>query len=218
MLSGATVTDLGDGFAIRQATPADHAALNLVCLRTGDAGRDATAREDDPDLLGLIYAVPYQVLEPSLAFAIEGSGGVCGYLFGALDSASFYARMEAEWFAPLRARVRDASPDPAQWRGSDWARRAIHHPEYVFPPALAAYPSHGHIDLLPEAQGRGIGRQAMRLLMRRLAQAGSPGMHLTVSPRNHRARAFYGKLGFATVEDAELPRHTLFMARALPAE
>ena len=80
--------DLGHGLVLRHAKPDDHAALCRVCLLTGDSGGDATAREDNPDLLGLIYAVPYQVYEPDFAFVVDGPDGVSGYLFGAAESAS----------------------------------------------------------------------------------------------------------------------------------
>ena len=66
------IVDFGGGFFLRRATSADHPAFCAVCVRTGDAGKDATSREDDPELMGQIYAVPYQVLEPDLAFAIDG--------------------------------------------------------------------------------------------------------------------------------------------------
>jgi ribosomal protein S18 acetylase RimI-like enzyme len=208
--------DLGNGFRLRQARADDHAALRLVCLRTGDNGNDATDREDDPDLLGNIYAVPYQILEPDFAFVIETAGEVCGYVLGALDTSGFQQRLEREWFAPLRTRVPDPGADRSLWRGSDWARYLIHHPDHVFPPALQPYPSHGHIDLLPQAQGRGIGRQAMGVMMNRLHEAGSPGLFLGVSPANRRARHFYAKLSFTPLNAEGLPRQSTYMVRALP--
>jgi hypothetical protein len=33
------ILDFGDGFFLRQATQADHPALAMICLRTGDAGK-----------------------------------------------------------------------------------------------------------------------------------------------------------------------------------
>ena len=209
------IVDLGDGFILRPATQADHAALSTVCLRTGDAGKDASAREDDPELLGLIYAIPYQVLEPDFAFAVAGPGSVCGYLFGALDSRAFNARLAAEWYPRLRQRVADPGPDRTRWRGSDWARRLIHHPDFEVPEALAPYPSHGHIDLLPEARGRGIGRRAMALLEQRLAAAGSSGLHMQVDPRNRAALRFYRAIGFELMRGAGLPRHSLYLGKRL---
>jgi ribosomal protein S18 acetylase RimI-like enzyme len=207
--------ELGDGFALRTATKADHAALQLVCLKTGDSGADASQREDDPGLLGLIYAVPYQEFAPDFAFVIEHEGAVCGYVLGALDSGAFYRKLAQAWFPVLRGLVADPGADESRWRGSDWARRAIHHPELVFPPVLAPYPAHGHIDLLEVARGRGIGRRALEHLMERLRRAGAPGMHLQVSPSNAGALGFYRRLGFAPITHASLPEHTVFMARAL---
>jgi ribosomal protein S18 acetylase RimI-like enzyme len=204
--------DLGNGFVLRQAKRSDHAALSRVCLLTGDAGEDATMREDGPELLGLIYALPYQVLEPDFAFVIDRGDGVVGYVLGAPDTERFNRRLEAEWYPGLRARVASAPADEARWQGSDWARHAIHHPEYVYPPVLHAFPAHGHIDLLPEARGQGLGRKAIEHLMRRLASAGASGLHLQVSPRNEKALGFYARLGFRRLAGQDLPDHTCFMA------
>ena len=203
--------DFGDGYSLRHARWEDYAALNRVCLLTGDSGKDATTREDDPDLLGLIYAVPYQVYSPQFAFVVQGPEGVCGYLLGTPSSEQFYARVEREWFPPLASRLRDPGPDETLWSGSDWARYAIHHPEFVYPPVLHDYPGHGHIDLLESARGRKIGSRGMRVMMERLAATGISGMHLQVSPTNDGALAFYLTLGFSRLEDASLPEHTVFM-------
>lgn len=193
------IVDFGGGFFLRQATAADHPALMRVCLKTGDAGSDATGIEDDPHLLGLIFAVPYQVLEPELAFVIDSPQGVCGYLFGALDTVAFNARLAAIWYPRLQSQVSDPGPDRARWRGSDWARHAIHHPDFSIPQAVAAYPSHGHIDLLPLARGKGIGRRAMAFLEQRLGAAGSAGIFLQVIARNRDALRFYALIGYEIV-------------------
>lgn len=209
------IADLGGGFVLRHATVSDHPALCAVCLRTGDAGGDATWREDDPDLMGQIYAVPYQVLEPDLAFVVDGTAGVAGYLFGAVDTRSFNARLARDWYPALQKRVAPPPADRAAWRGSDWARHAIHHPELAIPEALDAYPSHGHIDLLPQARGRGIGRRCMGLLEGRLAAAGSTGLFLDVNPGNAGARLFYEALGYRHVATGPGPAGSVFMAKRL---
>lgn len=205
--------ELTDGFFLRRATVEDHPALARVCLETGDAGKDATGIEDDPTLLGLIYAVPYQVLEPDLAFVIGGPSGVSGYLFGAVDTAAFNARLASEWYPTLQRRTID--PGPTKWRGSDWARRLIHHPDFTVCTSLSAYPSHGHIDLLPPARGKGIGRLAMAFLERTLAAAGSPGLHLQVNPMNGKAIGFYRTLGYRVLRDPDLPRDYVYAAKRL---
>lgn len=208
--------DFGAGLVLRQATGADHDALCDICLKTGDAGQDATAREDDPMLLGLVYAVPYQLFEPELAFVVEGASGICGYLLGARDTAEFNQRLNAEWYPQLRQSVRDPGALSAGWQGSDHVRDMIHRPQTEATVALRrAYPSHGHIDLLPSIQGRGVGTRAMQFLMQRLAACGSPGMHLEVHPRNLPAQNLYRKLGFA--ESALTgTSSSLHMVRRLP--
>ena len=209
------VLDLGQGFKLRHAISADTDALCRVCLLTGDAGLDASGREDAPDLVGLVYAVPYVRLEPDFAYAVEGPAGVCGYLFGVPNTASFNERFEHEWLPPLRRQVPDPGDDETQWRGSDWVRRLIHHPPTVYPPALHPYPAHAHIDLLREARGRAIGRQCMTYICGRLAAAGASGVHLQVNPRNIGGQAFYSKLGFALLHDESLPDDTTFMVKRL---
>jgi RimJ/RimL family protein N-acetyltransferase len=208
--------ELAPGFALRHARRSDHDALCDVCLKTGDSGADATGREDDPRLIGQIWTLPYQVLEPDFAFVIEDRDGVAGYVLGTPDTRRFDALLEEKWFPALRRTIRDPGQDETTWRGSDWARHRIHHMEYVFPPSLHPYPAQAHIDLLPRAQGRGVGWRAMTFIMARLAAAGAPGLHLHVSPANLRAQRFYAKLGFMKVEDPAFPLHTVFMTRALP--
>jgi GNAT superfamily N-acetyltransferase len=156
------------------------------------------------------------VLEPDFAFVIEDREGVAGYVLGTPDTQRFDALAEERWFPALRRNLPDPGRDETLWRGSDWARYRVHHMEYVFPPALHPYPAQAHIDLLPRAQGRGVGRHAMTFIMGRLASSGVPGLHLHVSPANLRAQQFYMKLGFVKLEDRALPRHTMFMTRSLP--
>jgi GNAT superfamily N-acetyltransferase len=124
---------------------------------------------------------------------------VAGYLFGALDTKSFSARLAATWYPALQQRVNDPGPDRSAWRNSDWVRYRIHYPNFDIPDALNAFPSHGHIDLLPQARGRGIGGRCMDFLERRLALAGSTGLFLDVHPRNSGAQRFYETLGYERV-------------------
>ncbi len=208
-------TDAQTTFRIRPARIEDHAALKRVCLLTGDAGADASDKEDDPSLVGLIFAVPYQVLEPGFAVVVEDDEGVCGYALGAPDTASFEARINRIWFPEIAKTIADPGPDENAWHGSDWARRYIHHPPPLVHPALSAYPAHGHIDLLVRAQGRGMGRRAMMTVLKRLAHAGCPGVHLGVAPTNARALAFYQKLGFTVFDDPSLSSDTTYVVRAL---
>lgn len=209
---------LNDDFTLRPARPADQAAAYEICLKTGDSGRDAThLYPDDPAALGHLYVGPYLSLEPNLAFVLEDGAGVCGYLLGALDSARFYARLLAEWLPPLRARHPDPTGDPARWTPRHWLYHEFHHFAPHYPPTFRAYPSHLHIDLLPRAQGRGLGRQMIGYLLALLTARGSPGAHLGLSAANERAYRFYRRLGFTELErTGERAPQTVYMARALP--
>jgi ribosomal protein S18 acetylase RimI-like enzyme len=179
---------------IRGYEPRDQPRLYEICLRTGDAGHDATGQYADPELIGHAFVGPYLALAPELAFVLDlGDGVPVGYALGALDTDAFTAACERSWWPALRRRY----PDPADPRTPDERIAAlIHHPP-VWPAEITArYPSHLHIDLLPEAQGRGHGRALMARLLRALAEAGSPGVHLGVARTNQRAIGFYRRLGF----------------------
>jgi ribosomal protein S18 acetylase RimI-like enzyme len=200
---------------VRPYRPADLPALYDVCLRTADAGQDATAfyAEADRDLVGAIFAAPYAVLEPALAFVVDDGGGrVVGYVLGTGDTARFAARFRAEWLPSVAARwpapvdgaagaAGDAAADGAL-AGAEPGTPAeamtalLHTPERMVLPALAAYPAHLHIDLLPHVQRSGYGRQLMTAYLAALAAQGVPAVHLGMLTANTAARAFYDRLGF----------------------
>lgn len=199
---------------IRSYRSDDRPALYQICLRTGDGGRDATGRYADPRLLGHVYVGPYLALAPELALVLDrGDGTPAGYALGARDSAEFAARCEAQWWPALRHRYPDPVAVPPAERSPDQRAAAdIHHPP-ALPAAAARYPSHLHIDLLPEAQGRGHGRALLHRLLAVLAATGSPGVHLGVDPANQGAVGFYRRLGFTEVERSPW---VLYFATELP--
>ena len=67
-------------------------------------------------------------------------------------------------------------------------------------PELAPWPAHLHIDLLPEWQGRGYGRQLMRTFLEALRDGGVPSVHLVMATANKPARAFYDRMGFEEID------------------
>jgi ribosomal protein S18 acetylase RimI-like enzyme len=186
------------GVTIRPYRPDDLDDLYRICLLTGDNGRDATPLYRDPVLVGQLFAAPYALFEPSLAFVAQDEAGVGGYVLGARDSQAFEERLERDWWPRLRRRYPDPPADlaPADWTADQQMAHLIHH-RYTVPDELArSYPSHLHIDLLPRLQGRGQGRQLIDTLTGALRRQGSPGVHLNVSPGNDRAPAFYQHVGF----------------------
>ena len=103
--------------SIRPYRDSDLDDLYRICLQTGDSGQDATSMFDDPRLLGHVFAAPYGLFEPSLAFVAEDEAGVGGYIVGALDSRAFAERLEADWWPALRDRypAPPAELPPDQW-------------------------------------------------------------------------------------------------------
>jgi len=184
-------------FTIRPYAPADLPNLYRICLLTGDSGADASQLYRDPALLGHFYAAPYAVHEPKLTFVLTDRQGVCGYVLGCRDSHAFAAWMEAQWLPPLRQKYPLPAPDDTS---KDAAMIRLIHKGYIPSRWATAYPAHLHIDLLPRAQGQGLGRQLMNAFLGRLRELRVPGVHLGVGRRNEGAVAFYERVGFELLE------------------
>lgn len=182
---------------IRPYRPADRDVLYRVCVRTGDGGSDATDLYRDPAMLGDVFVGPYLELQPRFAFVVDDGSGPEGYVLGALDTATFAADCERHWWPALRERYRDVDAIPGS--REEWLLRWI-----TTPPAVPAftdrYPSHLHIDLLPQRQSGGWGRRMMDRLLAELSAAGSVGVHLGVGRANSRAVGFYRHLGFTELD------------------
>ena len=169
-----------------------------VCLLTGDSGRDATGIYRDPDLLCHLFAGPYIVGEPDLAWVVTDSQGVGGYVLATADTRAFEAWAEANWWPQLRERYPEAPGD-----GPDAALiRLLHSPLRSPDAVVAGYPAHLHIDLAERMRGHGHGRAMMELILDGLRERACPGVHLAVSVENANAIAFYRYLGFIELERA----------------
>jgi len=184
-------------FQLRSPQAGDRAGAYAVCLKTGNFGQDGEPfYRDDPEALGRVFVGPYLDYEPELARILEDDQGICGYVLAAMDSHAFYARYEAEWRPELCRAYPAPTGDPGGWNRVQQIHHVYHHPDYFCPEPYDQYPSHVHIDLLPRAQGRGLGRAMMAEVLGLLRQRGSPGAHLGVSLPNIPAQGFYRKLGF----------------------
>ncbi|MDX3377899.1 GNAT family N-acetyltransferase [Streptomyces sp. ME02-6991-2A] len=181
---------------LRPYRPEDRDALFDICVRTGHEGGDSRHLYPDPDLLPNIFAAPYVVLEPNLAFVVEDGGRAVGYILGTADTASFVARYRTEWLP----RLADRYPAPVQPQSpstpAEMMTGLLHDPERMVLPELDAYPAHLHIDLLPSHQRYGYGRRLMETFLGALHARGVPAVHLSMLTANTPARAFYDRVGF----------------------
>ena len=178
---------------IRPYRPSDRADCFDICVRTADAGGDATGKYSSDALMPDLFFAPYVDLDPGLAFVVDNGVRVVGYVVATADTREFVRRYRAELlpgFAAAYPLGGPVSDDEAAMVGLG------HHPEHLLIPEIDAHPAHLHIDLLPEAQGQGWGRRLIDAVRAALAARGVPAVHLTMVDANRGARAFYDRLGF----------------------
>ncbi|XP_062505490.1 protein O-GlcNAcase-like isoform X2 [Corticium candelabrum] len=207
-------------FTVRPYRREDEALTYKVCLLTGDAGTDGTHLYPHyPDLLGKRYVGPYIHLCPDFAFVVEDEEGVCGYILGALDSRLFYEQYTKEWLPKLLSEHKLPKKNKEDFTAEDSLVYDIHTEELFLPDELYnQYPSHLHIDLIPRAQGLGVGKRMVQGLLSALKTQGSTGVFLEMAPKNDAARRFYYKLGFhepLLKEGTIVPDDTAILARKL---
>jgi GNAT superfamily N-acetyltransferase len=198
---------------VRPFRPGDEAALYEVCLRTGDAGNDATHLFDDPALLGEVFVGPYLRFAPDLAWVYADAADVArAYVLGATDTAAFENLLAERWWPELQERFPLAAlPDNPHDRD---IVEYLHAPPRRDRGLVVDYPAHLHIDLVPEVQGGGRGGAMLRTLLDALSAAGAPGVHLGVARSNERAIGFYTHLGF-TAHELGSTTDELLMVRPL---
>ncbi|MDR3166481.1 MAG: GNAT family N-acetyltransferase [Treponema sp.] len=188
---------------IRPAVESDIPYVYEICLKTGDAGKDASPLFYDPHLLGHYFAAPYLFFDRALCFIAEADYTPRGYILAAGDSIAFYRWFEETWLPPLRRRY--PVPFPPGRVKSEYEQkliRQLHQPAGLPEAAqswISRYPAHLHIDLLPEIQGKGWGRALLDTLLAELGRRKIPGIHLVVGVDNTAARGFYKKNGFSVL-------------------
>ena len=200
---------------IRPYRAADRDAIARICLLTAAGGGDATGLYSDDALMPEVYALPYVEYAPELAFVVDaGGGGIGGYVLGVADTAAFIDWYAREWAPGFRARHPMPGPPTAYEPAYTEAQLIADggDPERMRIAELDAYPAHLHIDLLPEHQGKGLGRRLIDALRAALAERGVPAVHLGFDPANTGARAFYERLGFHELPSSRLDAPLLGIA------
>jgi ribosomal protein S18 acetylase RimI-like enzyme len=137
-----------------------------------------------------------------LAFvAADEAGRAVGYIVGTADTAGFAKRFREEWLPNVEDRYAAVVGVPRT--PAEGMIGLLRNPERMIVPELAGYPAHLHIDLLPEYQRAGLGRELMRVLLAALAAKGVGAVHLGMATANTAARAFYDRVGFHEIAVAD---------------
>lgn len=183
---------------IRPFRPGDEPALARICLKTADAGADATGVFDDDGIWAEVFVLPYVARHPELAFVIETDDGrVAGYVVAAANTRSFEDWFATSWWPQFADRWPRPVEENTRQDGTliyAYSRRG------GAEPYGDDYPAHLHIDLLPELQGQGWGRKLIEALCTELRSRGVQGLHLVASAENLGALAFYERLGFTPLK------------------
>lgn len=195
---------------IRLYRPTDREAVADICVRTAAGGGDARGIYSDDLLMPDVYCLPYVTYAPDLAWVVEdeiapGRHRVVGYVIAVDDTRAFVDWYRREWAPGFRER--HPSPGPMRrdfrYREADLVRDGADPTRMlrgISTADLDAYPAHLHIDLLPEAQRRGLGRRLLDTLRTHLDKRGVGGVHLSMDPANVSARAFYDRYGFRELD------------------
>jgi GNAT superfamily N-acetyltransferase len=192
-------------------------ALFSISLATGHVGGDASHLYEHPKLMGLIYSAPYAVLEPGLVqVALDGTDPL-GFVLGSVDTDAWENRLETEWWPRLRSVYRDPGPvAQPEWTPDQRRVHMIHHPARVPAEIKNRYPAHVHLNLMPRAQGAGIGSRLLDRWLGLIAATSPEGVHVGVNRQNSRAVRFWARHGFSELAPAPAQSgRTVWMGRSL---
>lgn len=108
-----------------------------------------------------------------------------------------------------------ATPGVALYLGRDPSGAAV---SYV---GVTNFRSWGHLDriaVVPEAQGRGYGRQSLDWAVLVLAEGGARRIGLSTQSRNERSRRLYDRYGFQRVESQDYALYGRWLGPAEPTD
>jgi len=183
---------------IRPYEPADREAVRDICYVTGYMGEPIEWQWRDRESFADLFSGYYTDAEPESALVIDTDGKVTGYLLGCVDSTRAWdpARVMARHLLRRGVAFRPGTAG-VMWRSLvDVAGDAVRH--RLAPRAVHddRWPAHLHIDLLPEARGRGAGAALVHTWLDSLRARGVPGCHLETMAENTHAIGFFEAMGF----------------------
>ena len=167
---------------IREMEMRDIPAAERICLLTASANlrKDAAARENTLLLYNRYYT---RACLADCFVAVNEADEAVGYILCAPDYKTYCESFRKNECKDIRKL------------GFLRGVRAYFEPKLQKKYAKR-YPAHLHIDLLPEAQGQGMGTALMDALKSHLRAENVSGVFLCVGRDNKKALRFYKKQGF----------------------
>jgi GNAT superfamily N-acetyltransferase len=180
---------------IREFHHSDIPHLMEICLKTGDDGKDGTDCYSDPHFIGQLYALPYVIHNPELCMVVHEHEIPVGYILGTDDTKEFYRWMENQYLPTLRRRYPSGMQCASR---TEEFFLSLMHTDRSLVEVDPRFPSHLHINLLPTAQGKGLGHQLITRFTEKLSELGSRGLIYTpvrkMGKRSHFTRGTALKL------------------------
>jgi ribosomal protein S18 acetylase RimI-like enzyme len=172
---------------------------SLLCL-FADAGRGSPSESLWRHLPSeaAVYLEPYADLEPESLLLAVSDDALVGYLAGCVDSSGFpseeerFERAVRDHHLMRRPRAAGFFARSLADLAVDRCRRAPSAGELVDD----RWPSHLHINVIPEFRGAGAASGLMTAWLDRLQALGSPGCYLQTLVENERAMRFFERHGF----------------------
>lgn len=182
---------------IRGFTEEDRAELRDLAVRAGE-GSPSGALWGHPESEMAVYLEPYMDLEPKSLFLAVDDGRLVGYLAGCLDSAAFPSEEDRLTQAIIKYRLIFRREPAAFFARSvaDMASAKLRRQPTAGELVDPQWPAHLHINVAPEARGRGAADGLMDSWFERLTATSSPGCYLQTLLENARAIRFFERMGF----------------------
>lgn len=184
-----------DAVSVRPFRIEDRPIIRRISHRVGYMGQPADWYWRHGESFADIWTAYYTDQEPESLLVSVRHGEAVGYLAGCVDSRVAPTPAQALTRYAVRYTL-FARPGTATflWRGllDSILQRGTPSGTLEDP----RWPSHLHINLLPEARGCGAGAALMEAWLTRLREVGSPGCHLGTLLENERAIGFFERMGF----------------------
>ncbi len=166
---------------IRKYQAKDKLNCQNICLLTAQPTNNETKKR----ILLNLYNDYYTEKEPQNCFVLDDNDIAVGYIITSFDFNTYSAKFKSEFLPELKKL--------------SLIEYFIKKLSLALEKRIAKkYPSHLHIDILPEYTSRGFGGKLIDLACGNLAASGSKGIFLGVSYSNKKAVKFYKNHGFTT--------------------